>query len=231
VRAPEKSGPPVIPIDASHTRALADVAVAALVNHPLARWLVPVGQEREETLRAYLTLLIASAPLGHTTDSVNAVALWTIHNRPRTDTPPAAATPLAAHAVTEDACRAVLVDATGTFTERFELLVRAVGAAHQEGTAVFGERYDHLALLAVHPDEKGTGAVTALLGRRHFALDRTDTPACTEAIDERTRAVLAAYGYLDYGSVLALPDGGPRLYPMWRPAGRRTVIADCGAQG
>jgi GNAT superfamily N-acetyltransferase len=77
--------------------------------------------------------------------------------------------------------------------------------------------HHHLAILAVRPDAQGQGIGTALLRAHHTTLDGTDVPAYLEASSERTRAWYLRHGYTDHGQPFHLPEGGPPLWPLWRP--------------
>lgn len=107
-----------------------------------------------------------------------------------------------------------LAQVTGRWAERFAVFDQELEAHHLTGVA-----HHHLAILAVRPDRQGQGLGTALLDAHHATLDRGGIAAYLEASDERTRGLYLRHGYTDYGSPIQLP-GGPRMYPMWRPARR-----------
>ena len=70
---------------------------------------------------------------------------------------------------------------------------------------------------------RGRGIGTALLRAYHEMLDETHgLPAFLEASDLRTRQIYLRHGYVDHGPPIQLPDGGPKMYPMWREGRRRS---------
>ncbi|RKN04887.1 GNAT family N-acetyltransferase [Streptomyces radicis] len=80
------------------------------------------------------------------------------------------------------------------------------------------EPHWYLAQMAVVPHQRGRGLGGALL--RH-GLDRADgegRAAYLEASSPRNRALYARHGFDPLGDPIPLPDGGPVLQPMWRPA-------------
>jgi GNAT superfamily N-acetyltransferase len=79
----------------------------------------------------------------------------------------------------------------------------------------------YLLYVATEPGRRGTGVGTALLRPVLDRCDDEDIPAYLEATTERNRALYRRHGFEDQVE-LALPDGGPVMYPMWRePRGRK----------
>jgi predicted GNAT family N-acyltransferase len=70
----------------------------------------------------------------------------------------------------------------------------------------------------VHPTRQGQGTGSALLRAYHHALGQgLNLPAYLEAAQWRTRQLYRRHGYLPAG-LFYLPDGGPPMFPMARPA-------------
>ncbi|MGI5238862.1 GNAT family N-acetyltransferase [Dactylosporangium sp. CA-139066] len=100
--------------------------------------------------------------------------------------------------------------ACGPYTDRFTALDTALAAHHPTAA------HHHLVALAVHPDRQSRGLGSALLREYHRRLDRMGMPAYLEASSPSSRALYLRHGYTDRGTPIDLPDGGPRLWPMWR---------------
>ncbi|PZG18696.1 N-acetyltransferase [Micromonospora craterilacus] len=81
----------------------------------------------------------------------------------------------------------------------------------------------YLASIGVRPDLRGRGVGGAILAEGLRAADAEGLPTYLEASTEQSRRLYLRHGFHDHGRPLALPDGGPVLRPMWRPApdGRR----------
>ncbi|MEV6812987.1 GNAT family N-acetyltransferase [Micromonospora sp. NPDC051296] len=81
----------------------------------------------------------------------------------------------------------------------------------------------YLASMGVRPDLRGRGVGGAILAEGLRAADAEGLPTYLEASTEQSRRLYLRHGFHDHGRPLALPDGGPVLRPMWRPApdGRR----------
>lgn len=69
--------------------------------------------------------------------------------------------------------------------------------------------------LATRPALQGRGIGSAQLRRVLQRADRDGIPAYHEATTARNRAFYQRHGYVSQGEV-ALPDGGPTLWRMWR---------------
>jgi GNAT superfamily N-acetyltransferase len=114
---------------------------------------------------------------------------------------------------------------TSRWASRFEAFDATLDRHHPTGLP-----HHHLAMLAVRPDNQGQGIGTALLRAHHTALDSDGMPAYLEASGLGTRRIYLRHGYLDYGTVIQLPDGGPRMYPMMRqPRSRQHDAAALGS--
>lgn len=77
------------------------------------------------------------------------------------------------------------------------------------------EPHLYLASMAVVPESRGHGVGSALLRHR---LAQARQPVYLEASTPRSAALYARHGFAPSGAPIALPEGGPVLRPMWRPA-------------
>jgi GNAT superfamily N-acetyltransferase len=195
---------PVIPADPGDAETLAQVIADAFHDLPPARWLIPDPAARSRVFPAYFRIFVdhaLAAGIVHTTPHRAAVALW-LPVSAGGPGPPGQDYP------------ARLAQATGRHTGRFAAFDAALDEHHPTGTA-----HQHLAMLAVRPGCQGQGIGTALLAARHAALDQAGTPAYLEASSPRNRALYQRHGYvLRPNAPIRLPDGGPPMWPMWRPA-------------
>lgn len=191
--------PTLIAAEPAQAERLAEVIAAAFHSLEPCAWLVPHPLQRRETLPGYFRILVDHAfatGLVHTTEQVDAVALWLPVGADGPSTP-------------EDYL-ARLKQAVGADLERFEQLDEQFEAHHLTGVT-----HHHLAILAVHPDRQGQGLGHALLTAHHRTLDSEAIPAYLEASDATNRAWYARHGYADHGTPIRLP-GGPAMFPMVR---------------
>ncbi|MFI7522807.1 GNAT family N-acetyltransferase [Micromonospora globbae] len=80
------------------------------------------------------------------------------------------------------------------------------------------EPHLYLASIGVRPDLRGCGAGGVILAEGLRTADADGLPTYLEASTGRSRRLYLRQGFHDHGRPLALPDGGPVLWPMWRPA-------------
>jgi len=183
------------PTDAS---AIATLIAAAFDPLDVAHWLIAGDTERADLFPGHFRIYVDHAlshGLIHTTTDRQAAAVWLPSDAP----PPA----------DYDARLAATV---GPHLDRFRALDAAFDAHHPHA------RHHHLALLAVHPDAQGRGLGGALLDHHHRRLDTEQTPAYLEASTAGSRRLYLRHGYHDQPDApFHLPDGGPPMWPMWRP--------------
>ncbi|MDJ1135519.1 GNAT family N-acetyltransferase [Streptomyces iconiensis] len=96
--------------------------------------------------------------------------------------------------------------------ERLGVMGRATAECHPH------EDHAYLQGLAVAPEEQDRGIGSALLRHGLSRCDEEGLPAYLEASSERSRALYARYGFEDLGKPVELPEAGPTMWPMWRPA-------------
>ena len=192
---------PVIRATPADTGTLSHLIASAFHDLAPSRWLIADPTARQDIFPGYFRLYVEHAMadgLVHTTPGRDAVALWLPAGPGAPADPPGYRERLAA--------------TTAPWTTRFVIFDQALHARHPAGTA-----HEHLAILAVRPARQRHGTGTALLRARHHDLDDTATPAYLEASSPRARELYLRNGYTDHGLPIHLPDGGPPLWPLWRP--------------
>jgi ribosomal protein S18 acetylase RimI-like enzyme len=182
--------------------ALARTLAKAFADDPVSAWFYPRAANREQRLRvAYERLFLRRIALPHdasfSVDDHAGVAVWL---------PPGKA-----HLGLLDQLRLIpaMVATAGRDLRRSLRGMAAFDAVHPH------EPHWYLWLMGVDPERQGEGLGSRLLAE---VLDRCDTermPAYLEASTERNRALYLRHGFEDAGD-LHLPDGGPRLWRMWR---------------
>jgi GNAT superfamily N-acetyltransferase len=167
---------------------------------PTARWLVDDPDERREAVRGQFELLVEHA-LGHggvvTSGDLDGAVVWFDHTSHPTPIP--------------DYDRR-LAEACGGHIARFQRLDRIMDEHHPT------EPHHYVALVGVRKERRGNGIATAMLRRHHRVLDRDGVPAYLEAVSPETAGLYATLGYRALGEPYTLDEGGPYLYPMWRPS-------------
>ncbi|HIW62070.1 MAG TPA: GNAT family N-acetyltransferase [Candidatus Stackebrandtia excrementipullorum] len=185
-----------------------DVAMliaTAFADLEVANWLVADRRERIRALAGQFAMLVEHAcshghvhtaddPDGHTV----AAAVWFDYTK---------------HVPEPPGYDERLPGITGEHLPRFQALDEAMAAHHPQ------EPHHHLAFIATLPTHQGRGLGTALMNHHHPTLDRTGVAAYLEASNLRTRDLYIHHGYKVQSKTLALPEGGPVMWPMWRPPG------------
>lgn len=98
----------------------------------------------------------------------------------------------------------------GPYAARVELFDMTLAAHHPDEP-----NYDHLALLAVHPDHQGRGIGSMLLNQHHNTLDILGRSAFLHASSPVAASLYKRHGY-EEGNKFQLPGDGPPLWPMRR---------------
>ncbi|MBP2319954.1 amino acid transporter/GNAT superfamily N-acetyltransferase [Kibdelosporangium banguiense] len=168
----------------------------------IAEWLVPDLAERRRIYPQYWAMAVEHA-LGagdvFAGGELSGVSVW----YPAVFGPP--------HAEPSDVERRLRA-ICGPYASRFLALRQVMSEAHP----VMPHHY--LAFVGVRPEQQGMGIGTTLIQHRLRELDETGTPTYLEATNRRNLALYVHLGFQPTGNPITLPDDGPRLYPMWRPA-------------
>jgi GNAT superfamily N-acetyltransferase len=185
---------------------LSHVIADAFMDLAPSRWLVTDLDARRRIFPGYFRIYLEHAltvGIVHTTPGRTAAALW-LPGGPDAPRPP-------------DDYDERLAGATGPWLSRFQAFDEALDRHHPVGIP-----HQHLAILAVHPDQQERGIGTRLLDVWHATLEEDGTPAYLEASSPRSRDLYLAHGYaLGPDASYHLPDGGPPMWPMWRQPGVR----------
>jgi GNAT superfamily N-acetyltransferase len=188
----------VTPVD---TAQITGLLAAAMGDGPVARWLTPEADIRQDYAPAYFEIFAEHAvrygevyaSVDEQTAELSGVALWF----PLTSLIPGPAD-----------YDQRLKDASGSAFDRVRELDAALEAHHPV------EPHHYLAFLAVRPDRQGRGIGSALLDRHHARLDSAGIPAYLEANDPRNRDLYLRHGYVSRAEIRL--NDGPSIWPMWR---------------
>ena len=192
---------------------LSHVVAEAFIDLAPSRWLITDLNARRSIFPGYFSIYlehVLAVGIVLTTPGRTAAALW-VPGGPNAPGPP-------------DSYDERLAVATGPWLSRFLAFDDALDSHHPTGMP-----HQHLAILAVHPDQQGRGIGTRLLDVWHATLEEDGMPAYLEASSPRSRDLYLAHGYaLVPDAPYHLPDGGPPMWPMWRqpgvPTGRHDAL-------
>jgi len=184
--------------------ALARVLARAFFDDPVFAWLSPDASRRRSALPGFFAALARHHFLAGpgaevaTTDSViGAVALW--------DSPGHAGQSARAQL-------AMLPSAVRAFRGRLGVaraLTEEMKAAHPE------EPHWYLAMIGSDPQFRGGGFGHALMRSRLDRCDAEYAPAYLESSNPDNIGYYQRFGF-EVTAEIAMPGGGPSLWPMWR---------------
>jgi GNAT superfamily N-acetyltransferase len=182
------------------TTAVAATVAAGFFDDPVTRWLLPDVDRRREVILATFEVYV-DAYLRHgetylTTDG-NGAAVWLPPN-----------TELLTPAQ-EGTFGEALADVLGPDVDRIYQLDEIFAEHHPT------EPLYYCQFLATVPAFQGRGIGSAFLRDMLRRADSEGIPAYHEATSPRNRALYERHGYVSQGE-FTLPDGGPRLWRMWR---------------
>ncbi|MEV0597968.1 GNAT family N-acetyltransferase [Streptomyces sp. NPDC050315] len=172
----------------------------AFDDDPLMCWLLPEAASRGEQLERYFTTLFRRqyGPHGRCEVTDSAAAFWV---------PPEAAEKAVPDAETVQALQEILGDRAELLRDTVERV-----AAHTPQ-----EPHWYLAVIGADPDVRGQGHGAALLRSGLAQADAAGLPVCLESSKPDNLPFYEHFGFT-VREELRTGDGGPPLWPMWRPA-------------
>lgn len=182
---------------------VSNVLSDAFVTGEFAEWLVPDLEDRRRIYPAYWAMAVEHALSGagevFAGGDLSGVSIWysAAYGPPNAE-------PGDIERRIEEIC--------GPYAPRFHVLHQAMADAHPSMP------HHYLAFAGVRPDLQGQGIGTAMIKHRLRELDEAGMPAYLEATNRRNLALYVHLGFQPTGNPIAMPDNGPKLYPMWRPA-------------
>lgn len=196
-------------LETADSDAVGAMQARAFFDDPLQAWALPDATTRLGLLETMFTLLtrVMSVPMGESfaDATLSTAAFWV---------PPGRwGEPL------NDETRAALSVLDGQLerstTRRFAAANEVMHAAHPS------EPHWYLQGLGTEPDRQGQGLATAVLAPILARADLEQTPCYLESTKLRNVAFYERQGFT-VTQTIAVPDGGPTLWAMWRSP--RTVV-------
>lgn len=186
---------------AEHGDPRATALVHAFRDDHVAQWLVPEREHRHRIYATWLGMVVqhvdrAGQVLSDYDDRV--VQLWLPADG---QAPP----------LLDDEQDRALREVTGECQRRFDQLGEAMEENHP------GDSHEYLALVGTVPSVQGTGRGGAAMRDALARNDDRGVGSYLEASSARSRALYQRLGFHDSAPPIELPDGGPTLYPMYRP--------------
>jgi GNAT superfamily N-acetyltransferase len=185
-----------------HADRVVDVLVEAFADDPVWCWTFSDPATRAEHLRTWMTAAFErSFACGHAfvTDDGNGVALWC---------------PADVEYFDDGLVSVLVATVVASEGDRTELALdglRTIGAHHPHETSVY------LHALGVVPAMRSKGLGAALLQDRLAICTAEGVPAYLESSNARNVSLYQRHGF-EVMAEVTLPEGGPVVRPMWRPA-------------
>ncbi|GAA2554667.1 GNAT family N-acetyltransferase [Mycolicibacterium diernhoferi] len=199
------SAPDVRPATPGDTAALSRVLGRAFHDDPVMSWLLPDARARERKLHKLFAAMTRHHHLSRGgvevaatgTAVIGAAALWDPPGQWR-------------HTTGEQLRAAPSMLRTfGTAVRRGLRITDLMKRHHPEGP------HWYLAVIGSDPQVRGTGLGQALMRSRLDRCDAEHAPAYLESSNPDNIGYYRRFGFEVTGEI-ALPDGGPVMYPMWR---------------
>lgn len=190
------------PAEPGETRAMAALLADAFDQDPVFTFLFPPGSSRrhKRMTRLFGIDVVRSQRLGGAwiSDDGAAAAVWY---------PPGQWEPSDREMLRQ------LPQLFAAFGRRLPVASRVLNALQEQHRRL--DPHWYLYYIGTKADRRSNGVGSALL---QAVLERSDsehTPAYLEASNERNRALYVRHGFETRGEI-ALPGGGPTMFPMWR---------------
>jgi ribosomal protein S18 acetylase RimI-like enzyme len=172
---------------------------AAFHHDPVSVWLFPEAERRQAVqpvfFEAFATLALDSGGLVYLREDRLAATVWFPGGEDDGD---------------EDDFMARFGMLTDSELEMFGHLSGLMAENHPDHSA-----HMHLQFIAVDPDRQRCGIGGELLEHNLAILDKDSTPAYLEASSQLSPPLYQRLGFEHVGAPYG-PDGGPKMYPMWR---------------
>ncbi len=186
---------------AAESAELAEALAQAFYDDPVMSWLLPDDGSRQRRLRSLFQIELRYLHLPndevYTTADLAGGALWAPPDKWRT--PP----------VSLVRSMPQLALSLGRRLPPALRCIAAIERVHPH------EPHWYLGVLGTEPARQGKGIGGALMGPVLQRCDRDGLPAYLESSKEANVAFYARHGF-EVTRPLDLPDGGPRVWPMWR---------------
>ena len=180
-------------------RALAAVLARSFYDDPVTSYFYPRDRTRLRHARTFFGIRLRQ--LGrqqqvHTTDDLAGAALWALPGRWHEE----------GHEVFQ------YLPTIPAMLPRLGMALRAMRHIEDHHPP---EPHLYLSILGTDPDQQGRGIGSALLGPGLRLADEDGLPCYLESSKESNGAFYGRHGFA-VRDVITLPDGGPRLWLMWR---------------
>lgn len=190
-------------IEPNEVDAAAATLAGAFLDDPVWSWAFDDPEHRPAQLAALWGLFVAGA-VEHrwvwTTANVEAVSLWI---------PPGSPELVEPHA---SRLAPLLVELLGPRSALVAEVFESFEAARPRH-----EPYFYLSLFGTDPAHRGQGIGMRLLAENLARIDTAQMPAYLESSNPANERRYESVGFENFGE-FALPDNGPRVTTMWRPA-------------
>jgi ribosomal protein S18 acetylase RimI-like enzyme len=171
----------------------------AFHDDPVSVWLFPEAERRQAVqpafFEAFATLALDSGGVVYLREDQVAASVWFPGGEDDGD---------------EDDSMARFDMLSDSEMEMFDHLSELMAENHPDRGA-----HMHLQFIAVEPDRQRSGIGGELLEHNLAILDKDGTPAYLEASSELSPPLYQRLGFAHLGTPFG-PDGGPKMYPMWR---------------
>jgi ribosomal protein S18 acetylase RimI-like enzyme len=189
--------------DAVDAKVVTDLIVGAFLDDPTWSWAFPDPAVRARQHRTFWGALVDGAlryPWVWLAAGSVATSVWI----------PPGGTELSAEQ--EAALEEFLDDLPAPALVRVRTALELFERAHPRG-----ESHYYLSLLATDPARRGNGYGLGLLADNLHLIDAEGANAYLEASNPANVPLYRRYGFVERGQ-FSLPDGGPTVQTMWRPA-------------